>query len=193
VYRRLWPRTQDPLFMNSRSHPPHHEVSDRGLGYPYSTVGDQSNSGQTKHTVAEAAQVLGINPEAVRSRIKRGSLKSVKESGTVYVFLDADQTRPNTGPTHDQTALVDSLQDQVNYLRGQLAAEREAHSEARRIIAALTQRIPELEPPRSEEYSPSEAPRSARESPEAPSEDMRNRGAVREEPRPWWRRMFGLS
>jgi predicted ArsR family transcriptional regulator len=111
-------------------------------------------SDQTKRfTVAQAAQVLGINPEAVRSRIKRGTLKSLKEGGTVYVILDTDQTRPTVDPTGDQTqervnALIDSLQDQVTFLRGQLTAEREAHSEARRIIAALTQRIPELEPPR---------------------------------------------
>jgi predicted ArsR family transcriptional regulator len=146
-------------------------------------------SDQTKRfTVAQAAQVLGINPEAVRSRIKRGTLESVKEGGTVYVMLDTDQTRPTVDPTSDQTqervnVLIDSLQDQVTFLRGQLTAEREAHSEARRIIAALTQRIPELEPPRE--------PREASVTPSDASRGEEDRGDVREEPRSWWRRMFG--
>jgi hypothetical protein len=157
-------------------------------------VGDnQTNSGPTptKHTVAEAAQILGINPEAVRSRIKRGTLESIKEGGTVYVFLDADQTRPNTGPTkgqnswpYDQT-LVESLQDQIIYLRGQLDAEREAHSEARRIIAALTQRIPEL--PAASSERPPGAPTEGKEPASrgsGPPEDAERLSS-------WWQRIFG--
>jgi hypothetical protein len=33
--------------------------------------------------VPEAARQLGISPEAVRNRLSRGTLKSVKEGGTV--------------------------------------------------------------------------------------------------------------
>ena len=54
-------------------------------------------------TVAEAAEILGITAEAVRTRIKRGKLDSVKEppgpAGTVYVLLQADQTEPNLDAT----------------------------------------------------------------------------------------------
>jgi hypothetical protein len=138
-------------------------------------VDDQPNSGQTPtsfYTVAEAAQILGINPEAVRSRIKRGTLASVKEGGTVYVLLDADQTRSNTGPMGDQT-LVESLQDQIGYLREQLNQANERDRENRRIIAALTSRIPQIEAP------PTDAS-------EEPSEE-----AAEEPERPWWRRWFG--
>jgi hypothetical protein len=112
---------------------------------------------QTAHkrrfTVAEAAVVLQLSAEAVRSRIKRGSLQSVKEGNTVYVLLDADQARPNRAPTNDQTTtLIASLQDQVAYLRGELARREETHLEESRrkdsIIAALTQRIPEIEAPK---------------------------------------------
>jgi hypothetical protein len=46
-------------------------------------------------TVAEAAEILGITAEAVRTRIKRDKLDSVKEPpgprGTVYVLLEADK------------------------------------------------------------------------------------------------------
>jgi hypothetical protein len=83
-------------------------------------------------TVAEASEILGITAEAVRTRIKRGKLDSVKEppdrTGTVYVLLGADQTRPNIDPTlqgQDQTrqdeGLVEALREQVAYLQGVIA------------------------------------------------------------------------
>ena len=83
-------------------------------------------------TVAEASEILGITAEAVRTRIKRGKLDSVKEppdrTGTVYVLLQADQTRPNVDPapqgqdqTIDQTELVETLREQVAYLQGVIA------------------------------------------------------------------------
>jgi hypothetical protein len=98
---------------------------------------------QTEHgpntrrvTVAEAAEILGITAEAVRTRIKRDKLKSVKEppdrTGTVYVLLEVDQTGPNSDPTSqvldqtpDQTQergeLVEALREQVAYLQGVIA------------------------------------------------------------------------
>jgi len=82
--------------------------------------------------VAEASEILGITAEAVRTRIKRGKLDSVKDppgrTGTVYVLLQADQTRPNIDPTVqsqdqtlDQTELVETLREQVAYLQGVIA------------------------------------------------------------------------
>ena len=45
-------------------------------------------------------------------------------------------------------ALVESLQDQVSYLREQLAAERRANDENRRLLLAALERIPsQLEAP----------------------------------------------
>src|SRR5215208_8544569 len=83
-------------------------------------------------TVAEASEILGITAEAVRTRIKRGKLDSVKEppdrTGTVYVLLPADQTRQNIDPTSQgqdqttgQTELVETLREQVAYLQGVIA------------------------------------------------------------------------
>jgi hypothetical protein len=83
-------------------------------------------------TVAEASEILGITAEAVRTRIKRGKLESLKDppapGGTVYVLLQADQTRPDIDPTvkghgqtTDQTELVETLREQVAYLQGVIA------------------------------------------------------------------------
>jgi hypothetical protein len=97
-------------------------------------------------TVAEASEILGITAEAVRTRIKRGKLDSVKEppdrTGTVYVLLEADQTGPNIDPTiqgQDQTSdqtrpdegLVEALREQVAYLQGVIATrDRELEQRA---------------------------------------------------------------
>jgi hypothetical protein len=44
-----------------------------------------------RFTVAEAAEVLDISVEAVRGRIKCGTLASERgEDGTIYVLPDAD-------------------------------------------------------------------------------------------------------
>src|SRR5215216_211385 len=65
---------------------------------------DQSMTGPpsaTRLTVQEAAEALGITVEAVRARIKRGKLRREKgEDGTVYVWLDAAQARPDSSRHH---------------------------------------------------------------------------------------------
>ncbi len=108
-------------------------------------------------SVPEAAEALGITADAVRSRIKRGTLRTEREGGRVFVVLvGADRARPtNAQAATDQP--TDDLREQVRYLREQLRREQDAHAEARRIIAGLVQRIPELEAPREAE---------ARETPE---------------------------
>ena len=126
-------------------------------------------------TVADAAKLLGLSAEAVRMRIKRGTLASEKVGGTVYVLLESDPTRTSPDQTDDQTvdqtsvlttdqtALVDALQAEVQFLREELQRREEVHTEENRrkdtIIAQLTQRIPELGPaaePRSASETPTE-------------------------------------
>ncbi len=157
-------------------------------------------SAQTEHkrryTVAEASGVLGLSAEAVRSRLARGTLEGTKENGTVYVVIDADQTadqaRPNgdraDAQTADQTTLVDALRDQVEDLRRRLDTSEEANRENRRIIAALTQRIPELPPASSQE-----APGAREPAADAPGGvEGQEDGGGRQEHRSWWRQFFGF-
>ena len=58
-------------------------------------AGDQAQpeaqSETRRVTVREAAKILGTTVEDVRSRIKRGSLESMRVEGTVYVLLTPDQ------------------------------------------------------------------------------------------------------
>src|SRR5215218_6983640 len=65
---------------------------------------DQSQTGRRRLTVAEASEVLGITVEAVRGRIKRRTLEHERDSGTVYVLLEADQSHDQPRPDDDQTS-----------------------------------------------------------------------------------------
>ena len=88
-------------------------------------------------TVPEAAQALGISPEAVRNRLSRGTLPSAKEDGTVYVLLEADSARHTDDVSHDipgdAGALISAKDETIRILREQLEAERAASAELRRI------------------------------------------------------------
>jgi excisionase family DNA binding protein len=138
-----------------------------------STARDQT-ANQHRLTVHDAARRLGISEDAVRMRVKRGTLRSEREDGRLYVLLDAD---PTTDPTDRTDLLIAELQDRVRSLE-------EANRENRRIIAALTSRIPALEAPRESPVPTEEASEGARPHPgtEEPQEGTQ---------RPWWRRMFG--
>jgi excisionase family DNA binding protein len=126
-------------------------------------------------TVQEAARLLGISEGAVRARIHRGTLETERDSGTVYVRLNADDT---TNERTEQSELVQTLREYNAALERQLNAEREASAELRRIVAGLVQRIPELE-----------APSEPSESPETATVDT---GEAEPQPErvPWWRRWF---
>ena len=138
-------------------------------------------------TVPEAAEVMEISAEAVRQRIKRGTLPIEKDpSGSVFVLVDetlvgdrtTDSTRPVGDSTPDNTALVESLQGQIEYLKETVARRDEESAELRRIIAGLVQRVPELE----SASEPREAPETA---PEEPSKGTTSPS--------WWRRFLGLD
>ena len=137
---------------------------------------DRTGQPQTNQrlTVAEAAASLGITEGAVRSRIKRGTLPTTKEGGTVFVLLGGGTSQanhpPNAGVPGDQSELIVSLQDQIRYLREQLDAEREARTEERRrhdtVVAQLTSKIPAIEAPHPQEAA--DAPGTVEEAPERP-------------------------
>jgi hypothetical protein len=150
-------------------------------------MSSDEHSIKQRYTVPDAAEVLGISPEAVRTRLSRGTLDSEREGRRVYVLLEPDLTRHNKDRTSDQTRYVRSLEERVEHLRELLDGEREANRENRRIIAALTSRIPELEPGPSPEASESPETSPA----DAPSTSSPPEAQEPAEPRPWWRRWFG--
>jgi hypothetical protein len=159
-------------------------------------VSDQSHDRRDRMTVTEASKILGISEGAVRKRVERGKLAHDRApDGRLIVYLDATATTRDRVRDESQDATTEryvrGLEDQVEYLRSQLDQERDANRENRRIIAALTSRIPEL---------PAGTPPDERESPVTAADEQQGRGppvpdagGPREEgtERPWWRRVFG--
>ena len=144
-------------------------------------------------SVSEAADALGITVDAVRSRVKRDTIDYVREGGRVYVLLDTDESRPGQDQDTDQvgdhgtTAAEDRTDELIATLREQLQAERQAHAEARRIIAGLVERIPAIEAPQE----PAEASETVEEEPERAQPRPTTVESQEAVQRPWWRRMFG--
>jgi hypothetical protein len=161
------------------------------MGEDATQGGDRSQTSR-RYTVTEAAEILGITVEAVRGRIKRGTIGHERTDEGVFVWLDTDRSEtrrePDEDRSDDRAQLVEALREQVADLREQLAAERDANSENRRLLAAALERIPAIE-----------APEEPRESPETGGEPAGSTPPAEEQPEPtsrpqersWWRRMFG--
>lgn len=145
--------------------------------------------------LVDAAEVLGITPEAARMRAKRGSMESEKRSdGRLYVRVVADYTKGEQrvhGHGGPDAALVEQLRSEVEYLRDE---NRRKDS----IIMQMAQRIPELEAAggHGDSYDASdesyEEPLQGNES----SDEGYTSGEDTAAPqtatqRPWWRRIFG--
>jgi hypothetical protein len=159
-------------------------------------VGEDRSEEMSRYTVGEAADILGISTGAVRNRLSRGTLRSIKEGRTVYVLLPSDMPRdvkrdvadtPGGMPQPDGATLTSELRDRLRYVEGQLEAERLAHAEARRLLMAALERIP----PQLEASEAPEAPESPETTADTPSSATAPPEPQEGAQRPWWRRMFG--
>lgn len=145
-------------------------------------------------TVQEAAEVLDTSVDAVRMRVRRGSLESEKDpDGRVHVWVNVDASETKPRPDGEPSVLISAKDETIRVLSEQLEAEREARRRADTIIAQLTQanaalaaRVPELEAP--QEQPPEDAETVEKE----PARAEGFQGAQEEGARrPWWRRVLG--
>ena len=126
----------------------------------------------------QAAQALGITEGAVRGRIKRRTLRSHREAGTVYVVLEGgpsavNRDKPVNSPT-DQPELVGELRRTNELLRDVITTRDEEIRRRDTIIMNMTEAMKALNPPAPEDSS------EARESPES-SGPTSGRGEVWDE------------
>ncbi len=154
-------------------------------------------------TVAQAADALGVTVDAVRSRIKRGTIAHVREGERVYVLLGDDQvgTSRDQGSAqyvdqhdhddeHDgvdrddhRDELVEELRNRVRYLEEE--SRRKDH-----LLAAALERIPAIEAPRDVPRAPETPDEDAGGSGSYPATEGAQEGSERP---PWWRRWFGFE
>ena len=132
-------------------------------------------------TVEEAALTLGIKEESVRKRVRRGTMRFEKGTdGRLYVYPDCTEVvrdgnrdaaeeasgyRSRDGLSGADREVLETKDETIRILQGQLEEEREARRRADTIIAqltrlnvALTARLsglkdPPAEPPHVEEVA----------------------------------------
>jgi hypothetical protein len=157
-------------------------------------------------TVYEAAQFLGVTVDAIRKRIQRDTIPHERhENGRVYVLLDTSSTLQDTSGTlqdGDQDKyqtrrddLVESLREQVEYLKGVVSMRDEEIRRRDHIIAGLVERLPpQLEAPISPGSETPEFPQTFAEDAGGVGAHPATEGAQEApEARSWWRRWFGFE
>jgi excisionase family DNA binding protein len=163
------------------------------------------------YSPSQAARVLSLSKRRVLQFLERGELAGDKDPRGRWLIARADlfalqerreqEQRQRPGPKSEQPpagepdpALVEVLREQVEDLRGRLDVADQRDREQRRIIAALTSRIPELpSAPASPEARESDvSPGPTRTYPESSAGPQTEEQARQtEEQRPWWRRIIG--
>ncbi len=117
---------------------------------------DPTTGQPIRATVRETAARLGVSQNAVRQRLKRGTLQADTIGGVVYVLVgdqpsadpsatqhsDPRPTQPN--PTDQRDHLVAALMADVAFLRAELETRRDAERELRVLLAQMTERVQAL-------------------------------------------------
>lgn len=178
------------------------------LGITVEAVRGRMHRGKYGREKAEDGRVyVVLTPDQLPKGRERQSERSEPKEATGHADRDErSDERLSTGRERfgEPQDLVEDLRDHIAFLRAELEArneeirrrEEEHREESRRkdtIIAQLTQRIPELEPPK-------EAPREPREG-HVPASEEAGKGSSTTPPeqqdpsqrRSWWRAFFGLE
>jgi hypothetical protein len=162
---------------------------------------DRPGDEMARLNVAEAARRLGISEDGIRKRVQRGQIPHERDDdGRLFVWVSPGETRDAVSHDRDTLShdvLVEELRAHNTTLREQLEAERQAHAEARRSLAAALERIPAIEAPSKPPGTPTEAatdteraePHPAGRETQEPSEALGGPGSgtVRGS---WWARIF---
>src|SRR5215208_1347225 len=156
--------------------------------------------GITRVTVEEAAKLLGLSGNAVRKRLERGSLRSEKVDGIRYVLLESDMSQHaddmsrhaehmSDGMPGDIALMqehLDSMNEQIEYLKGVIAKRDEEIRRRDHLLAAALERIPPaLEAPERNSPEPREEPETA-----SPEMEGVETPIAEEQRRSWLQRFF---
>jgi hypothetical protein len=171
-------------------------------------------SDRDSYTPTQAAHILRLTPTRVRQLLHSGELEGARDEAghwslparVVHARLERlrresllEAVGYDPSSLSEVQELVEVLRAQVEMLRAELDEAHAANRENRRIIAALTQRIPELEAPREQTVpqEPTGSPEGVFEEPERAEPRSATGGAQEgaENPRrrSWWREFFGFG
>src|SRR5215210_7001780 len=155
------------------------------MGRSYHREGSGLATGR-RLSVYQAAEALGVTVDAVRGRIKRGTIQHERDGNRVYVILDADESGTGRDQPTDQYgesgALISQLRDENAYLRDENRRKDE-------IIMQQVMTMRQLSAPAPPEQP--EASETVEEGPEVTQSQSDTPGPQEAVQRPWWRRVFG--
>jgi hypothetical protein len=120
-----------------------HDTTPTDQGQTPDATGDTTptDQGQSAMTVADAAQALGLTSDAIRARIRRGTMSGFKADDDTWRVIvdqpvdttptDSGQTDGTTSDSRGQTAtdpptdvhirLIEHMREEIVYLRTELA------------------------------------------------------------------------
>jgi len=118
--------------------------------------------------------MLGISSEGVRQRIRRGTLESEKDTdGRVYVFVNGEDLE-DTQSEQDTNGVVTRLENEVEFLRQELAT-RDAEIQRRdAILLSLSEGLKALNPPPQEPRESSTTASEEHDAQPAPEPEKRS-------------------
>jgi hypothetical protein len=137
-------------------------------------------------TVAQAAAQLGVSQDAIRKRIRRNTIDYDQDpDGRIYVYVDSSEIAQDESSDASIERLVQVQHDDIEFLRRELETRTEEIRRRDSIIAALTQRLPEIEAPSEPRLTLEDTTEKNGAKVEAPAGSREVRRGAR---KPWWRK-----
>jgi hypothetical protein len=137
-------------------------------------------------TVAQAAAQLGVSQDAIRKRIRRNTIDYDQDpDGRIYVYVDSSEIAQEESSDASIERLVQVQHDDIDFLRRELETRTEEIRRRDSIIAALTQRLPEIEAPSEPRLTLEETTENNEARVEHPASSREVRRGAR---KPWWRK-----
>lgn len=85
-------------------------------------------------TTAQAAQILGLSLQGVHYRIKNNQLKSIKKSGSTYVYISdhvedkSKKNQENKTQTFEIKEIINAKNEQISLLKNNIKWMRKQHN-----------------------------------------------------------------
>lgn len=147
-------------------------------------MGEDQGEARRRLSVSEAADELGVSVDAIRSRVKRGTISHIRRGGRVWVLLGADQVNRPTQDQSESNPLISEMRSRIQFLEEELQ-RKDA------ILLNMTEAMKAISPPPQEDSpEPRESPETGEEMPERAEPRPATEGAQEGVQRPWWRRIF---
>jgi hypothetical protein len=136
-------------------------------------------------TVAQAAARLRVSQDAIRKRIRRNTIDYDQDpDGRIYVYVDPSEIAQDESSDASMERLVQVQHDDIEFLRRELETRTEEIRRRDSIIAALTQRLPEIEAPSEPRLTLENTTENETRVERPASSQQVQRGAHK----PWWRK-----